>query len=67
MIVLTDDLLGAKATKSSTGAEIRAVTSALSNVAISETPKLKSKNLDVLAEFERTKKKPAANFVVIGK
>lgn len=54
-------------TKPSTGVEIRAVTNALSDVAISEAPKLKSKNLDVLAEFKRTKKKPAANFVVIGK
>lgn len=30
------------------------------------TPKSKSKNLDVLAEFEKTKSKNAANFVVIG-
>ena len=67
MIILTDDLLGTKATKSSTGGEIRAVTNVLSDVAISEAPKLKSKNLDVLAEFKKTKKKPAANFVVIGK
>ena len=60
-------MLGTKATKSSTGGEIRAVTSALNDVAIIEAPKLKSKNLDVLAEFKRTKKKRAANFVVIGK
>ena len=67
MIISTDDLLGTKATKSSNGIEIKAVADALSDVAISEAPKLKSKNLDVLAEFQRTKKKPAANFVVIGR
>jgi elongation factor 1 alpha-like protein len=34
---------------------------------IDDTPKAKSKNLDVLAEFERRKAKNAANFVVIGR
>jgi elongation factor 1 alpha-like protein len=33
---------------------------------VDDTPKAKSKNLDVLAEFERRKAKNAANFVVIG-
>lgn len=33
---------------------------------LDDTPKAKSKNLDVLAEFEKTKSKNAANFVVIG-
>lgn len=32
-----------------------------------EGPKPKSKNLDVLAEFEKSRAKRAANFVVIGK
>ena len=63
----TDDVLGTNATKSSTGGEIRAATNILTDLAISEAPKWKSKNLDVLAEFKRTNKKPAANFVVIGK
>ena len=67
MIISTDDLLGTKTTKSGTGDEIRAVTSALGDVAISEAPKYKSKNLDVLAEFKKTQIKPTANFVVIGK
>jgi elongation factor 1 alpha-like protein len=31
-----------------------------------DTPRAKSKNLDVLAEFEKAKAKNAANFVVIG-
>lgn len=33
---------------------------------IDDTPRAKSKNLDVLAEFEKMKAKNAANFVVIG-
>lgn len=33
---------------------------------LDDTPKAKSKNLDVLSEFEKTKAKNAANFVVIG-
>ena len=31
-----------------------------------DTPRAKSKNLDVLAEFDKAKAKNAANFVVIG-
>jgi elongation factor 1 alpha-like protein len=31
-----------------------------------DTPRAKSKNLDVLAEFDKAKTKNAANFVVIG-
>ena len=34
---------------------------------VDDTPKAKSKNLDVLAEFEKRKAKNAANFVVIGR
>lgn len=37
----------------------------IKNITIEE-PKVKRKNLDVLAEFERSKPKNAANFVVIG-
>jgi elongation factor 1 alpha-like protein len=33
---------------------------------IDDTPRARSKNLDVLAEYEKTKAKNAANFVVIG-
>jgi elongation factor 1 alpha-like protein len=36
-------------------------------IRVDDTPKAKSKNLDVLAEFERRKAKNAANFVVIGR
>jgi hypothetical protein len=31
-----------------------------------DTPRARSKNLDVLAEFEKAETKNAANFVVIG-
>lgn len=34
---------------------------------IDDTPRATSKNLDVLAEFEKANTKNAANFVVIGK
>jgi elongation factor 1 alpha-like protein len=33
---------------------------------IDDTPKATSKNLDVLAEYEKAKAKNSANFVVIG-
>lgn len=42
------------------------VSKGIENVAINDIPKPKSKNLDVIAEFEKTEQKPAANFVVIG-
>lgn len=44
---------------------VSAVAQGLGNVNIEE-PKVKGKNLDVVAEFERSKPKNAANFVVIG-
>jgi elongation factor 1 alpha-like protein len=33
---------------------------------IDDTPRATSKNLDVLVEYEKTKAKNSANFVVIG-
>lgn len=36
------------------------------NLGLKEEPKPKSKNLDVLAEYENSKTKNTANFVVIG-
>ncbi|EXJ92949.1 elongation factor 1-alpha [Capronia epimyces CBS 606.96] len=35
-------------------------------LSVQETPKVKSKNIDVLAEYKKVKRKKAANFVVIG-
>lgn len=32
-----------------------------------QTPKVKSKNIDVVSEYKKVKRKKAANFVVIGK
>ena len=42
------------------------VSNGIENIAISDIAKPKSKNLDVIAEFEKAEQKPAANFVVIG-
>jgi elongation factor 1 alpha-like protein len=36
-------------------------------LSVEEPVKVKSKNLDVLAEYKKAKRKNAANFVVIGK
>jgi len=36
-------------------------------VKLDDTPRARSKNLDVLSEFEKAEKKNAANFVVIGR
>ncbi|KAL9015493.1 MAG: hypothetical protein Q9185_007113 [Variospora sp. 1 TL-2023] len=38
----------------------------IAEVAFDEGPRMKSKNLDVLAEFQKSRTKHAANFVVIG-
>ncbi|KAF2649085.1 hypothetical protein K491DRAFT_735684 [Lophiostoma macrostomum CBS 122681] len=38
----------------------------MEKMAVEETPKVKSKNLDVIKEFEQSGMKPMANFVVIG-
>ena len=50
---------------SSSDKSVSAVAQGVGNVTIEE-PKVKGKNLDVVAEFERSKPKNAANFVVIG-
>lgn len=39
----------------------------LEKTKIDKTPAVKSKNLDVLAEYEKLQRKQTANFVVIGK
>ncbi|CAD6568372.1 MAG: Hsp70 suppressor, GTPase facilitates ribosomal subunit dissociation [Alectoria sarmentosa] len=44
---------------------VKAVAQGVGDVTIEE-PKVRGKNLDVVAEFERSKPKNAANFVVIG-
>lgn len=58
---------GHKAGKGETATEgVDGITTAVEGTAIADVPKFKSKNLDVLFEFEKTKQKPTANFVVIG-
>ncbi|KAJ5051648.1 uncharacterized protein L3040_001423 [Drepanopeziza brunnea f. sp. 'multigermtubi'] len=42
------------------------IASGVEAVRLDDTPKAKSRNLDVLSEFEKAKTKNAANFVVIG-
>ena len=59
--------LGGKGVKTDNSKSVSGVTQALQKSTITEAPKVKSRNLNVLAEFEKTKHKPAANFVVIGK
>lgn len=43
------------------------VTNGVANLTIQEGDKIKSKNIDVLSEYNKTQQKNAANFVVIGK
>lgn len=62
----TDIYLGPKGAKPDNTKSVNGITKAVENVSITETTKVRSKNLDVLAELEKTKQKPAANFVVIG-
>lgn len=38
----------------------------LKSLSVEEPVKMKTKNLDVLAEYKNVKRKSAANFVVIG-
>lgn len=42
------------------------IANGVDNLTISEAPKVKSKDIDVLAEYRKVKHKNAANFVVIG-
>lgn len=43
------------------------IASGVEAMRMDDTPRATSKNLDVLAEFEKKKAKNAANFVVIGR
>lgn len=38
----------------------------MGNLSVAEKVNIKSKNLDVLSEYERSNRKKSANFVVIG-
>ncbi|KIW22156.1 translation elongation factor Tu [Cladophialophora immunda] len=43
-----------------------ALAGGMHELSIQDAPKIKSKNIDVLAEYQKNKRKNAANFVVIG-
>ena len=55
-------------TPSKTAAEKKAdqISNGVEAMKIDETPRATSKNLDVLAEYEKKKSKNSANFIVIG-
>lgn len=55
-------------TPSKTAAEKKAdqISNGVEAMKIDDSPRATSKNLDVLAEYEKTKAKNSANFVVIG-
>ena len=42
------------------------ISDGVKNLSVEEAVKIRSKNLDVLAEYKKVKQKSAANFVVIG-
>lgn len=69
---MTNRLMGAAAKKdklpAKTSNEKKAdqIANGLEAMRLDDTPRATSKNLDVLAEFEKKKAKNAANFVVIG-
>ena len=45
---------------------LNGVTHKINDLVLNDVPKAKSKNLDVLAEYDMSKSKKTANFVVIG-
>ena len=53
--------------KDSTSNDVNGVTKDLNNASIADPKPPKSKNLNVLEEYNKSKRKNAANFVVIGK
>ncbi|KAI9873272.1 MAG: Hsp70 suppressor, GTPase facilitates ribosomal subunit dissociation [Pleopsidium flavum] len=61
-------LKGNKSTKTQTNGDksTNQVTNGLNRLVLEEQPRSKSKNLDVITEYKKLKRKKAANFVVIG-
>jgi hypothetical protein len=43
------------------------ITTGVKDLSVAEPERIRSKNLDVLAEYRKVKRKNGANFVVIGK
>jgi hypothetical protein len=52
---------------SSTDKSVNGITNSVAKTTIDESPRAKSKNLDVVAEYTKASKKNAVNFVVIGR
>lgn len=48
------------------GGKTQDLAGGMNNLSVEEKVNVKSKNLDVLAEYRKSKRKNAANFVVIG-
>lgn len=55
-----------KAKPSAVDTSVKKLTEGVAKTSISTSPKMKSKNLDIMAEYRNSMKKNAANFVVIG-
>lgn len=58
--------LAASTTKKKSGSDEKTATDGIKDLNIDDTPLPKSKNLDVLSEFEKSKQKKNASFVVVG-
>jgi hypothetical protein len=58
--------LGPKAKLAQKKANLDKLAGSVDKLTVEETPKVKSKNLNVVEEFERSGMKQMANFVVIG-
>ncbi len=54
-------------TKKKGGSDEKPATDGVKDLKIDDTPLPKSKNLDVLSEFKKSKTKKSASFVVVGK
>ena len=66
MGVAANKKLAASAVKQKGASDTKDVTNGVKDVKIDDTPLPKSKNLDVLSEFEKSKSKKSASFVVVG-
>ena len=60
-------LAASTTTKKKGASDGKDATDGIKDLKIDDTPLPKSKNLDVLSEFEKSKSKKSASFVVVGK
>ncbi|KAK7755085.1 hypothetical protein SLS62_002900 [Diatrype stigma] len=59
--------LAASTAKRKGGSDVKTASDGIKDLKVDDTPLPKSKNLDVLSEFEKSKSKKSASFVVVGK